>query len=50
MKKDISPTGQGMTTLFERILSGEIPSTPWPVAKAGMHFSTFSHGVKATRW
>ena len=28
MKKDISPTGQGMTTLFERILSGEIPSHP----------------------
>jgi histidine triad (HIT) family protein len=28
MKKDISPTGHGMTTLFERILSGEIPSHP----------------------
>ena len=28
MKKDISPIGQGMTTLFERILSGEIPSHP----------------------
>ena len=26
MKKDISSTGGGMTTLFERILSGEIPS------------------------
>ncbi len=28
MKKDISPTGHGMTTLFERILSGDIPSHP----------------------
>ena len=28
MKKDIMPTGQGMTTLFERILSGDIPSHP----------------------
>ena len=26
MKKDISPTGHGMSTLFERILSGDIPS------------------------
>jgi len=26
MKKDIMPTRQGMTTLFERILSGDIPS------------------------
>tara|TARA_B100000900_G_scaffold83493_1_gene67494 strand:- start:5737 stop:6195 length:459 start_codon:yes stop_codon:yes gene_type:complete len=28
MKKDISPTGRSMPTLFERILSGEIPSHP----------------------
>ena len=26
MKKDIGPAAQAMTTLFERILSGEIPS------------------------
>ena len=26
MKKDIGPAAYGMTTLFERILSGEIPS------------------------
>ncbi len=28
MKKDINPIGSVMTTLFERILSGEIPSHP----------------------